>query len=83
MDSLGVIKSKVPEKAVNINLCRQICLIISSSRRFAARTRELTTPNVWPASLRAANQPFDRQNHLHNRLLHSHYAGEPACQLAR
>ncbi|MGR8981531.1 MAG: hypothetical protein ACU84H_15775 [Gammaproteobacteria bacterium] len=57
-------------------------MLINCSRRFAARMRELPASNVRPASLRAANQPFDRQNPPHNRTKNVHYAGEPAGQLA-
>jgi len=44
--------------------------------------RELTSSNDWSTPLRGANQPFDRQNLLHNQTLRVHYTGESAGQLA-
>ncbi|MGF1612959.1 MAG: hypothetical protein ACFCVA_03345 [Gammaproteobacteria bacterium] len=52
------------------------------SRRYAARMRELTASNGWRASLRAANQPFDRRICPHHPALRAHYAGKFAGQLA-
>ena len=52
------------------------------SRRSAPRMRELTVPNGWPPSLRAANQPLDRQNPPHNQAPRAHYAEGSAGQLA-